>query len=61
MSYKKRKQKACKQRNALNVVQEEKAKSMQMGNCFKSFVRKGSKRKDNGLLHKSIAGKEEDL
>lgn len=61
MSYKREKQKGRKQENALNVVQEEKAKSMQMGNCFKCFVRKGSKRKDNGLLHKSIAGKEEDL
>lgn len=59
MSYKREKQKGRKQENALNVVQERKAKSMQMGNCFKCFVRKGSKRKDNGLLHKSIAGKEE--
>ena len=30
-----------------------------MGNCFKCFVRKGNKRKGNGLLHNSIAGKEE--
>ena len=59
MSYKREKQKGRKQENALNVVQEEKAKSMQMGNCFKCFVRKGNKRKGNGLLHNSIAGKEE--
>lgn len=64
MSYEKGKQKARKQGNALNVVQDGKAKSIKMGNCFKCFVRKGSKRKrskrkGNGLLRKSIAGKEE--
>lgn len=43
MSYKREKQKGRKQKNALNVVQEEKAKSMQMENCFKYFVKKETK------------------
>jgi len=44
MSYKREKQKGRKQENALNIVQEGKAKRAKTGKCFKCRTRRESKK-----------------